>query len=155
MTLAEADSIQGDDVKSIEANKKTVREFTRVFKNEHNVDVIERLFSRDFRHHFAPPTRPGLEGFKDIGRMMNHAFPDVVVTEEDLIANDNTVVERSSAVATHKGDFMGTAPTGRQIRWTEIHIYRFVDGKIAQHWVEFSLLQLLQQIGAIPSSQEK
>ena len=87
--------------------------------------------------------------------MMNHAFPDVVVTEEDLIANENTVVERSSAVARHKGEFMGTSPTGRKIRWTEIHIYRFVDGKIAEHWVELSMLQLLQQIGTIPSPQEK
>ena len=140
---------------SIETHMKSVREFTRVFKNEHNVDVVDRLFARDFRHHFAPPIKPGLEGFKDIGRMMNQAFPDVVVTEQDLIANDSTVVERSSATGTHKGDFMGTAPTGRKIHWTEIHIYRFADGKIAEHWVEFSLLQLLQQIGAVPSPQGK
>jgi predicted ester cyclase len=139
------------ETRTLENNKKGVREFTRVFKNEHNVDGIDHLFSKNFKHNFAPPVKPGLEGFKDIGRMMNRAFPDVVVTEEDMIANDTTVVERSSAAATHKGDFMGTAPTGRRIRWTEIHIYRFADGKIVEHWVEFSLLQLLQQIGAIPS----
>jgi predicted ester cyclase len=140
---------------SIENNMKAVRAFTRIFKNEHNVDGIDHLFAKDFQHHFAPPLKPGLEGFKDIGRMMNHAFPDVVVTEEDLIANDNTVVERSSAAAMHKGDFMGTPATGRRIRWTEIHVYRFVDGKIAAHWVELSMLQLLQQIGAIPSPEGK
>jgi predicted ester cyclase len=140
---------------SAEAHKKAVREFTRVFKNDHNVDGIDHLFAEDFQHHFAPPIKPGLAGFKDIGRMMNHAFPDVVVTEEDLIANDTTVVERSSAVGTHKGDFMGAAPTARKIHWTEIHIYRFENGRIARHWVEFSLLQLLQQIGGVPSSQGK
>ncbi len=75
----------------------------------------------------------------------------MVVTEKDLIANDTTVVERSSAAATHNGEFMGTPPTGRKIRWTEIHIYRFADGKIVEHWVELSMLQLLQQIGAIPT----
>jgi predicted ester cyclase len=138
---------------STEDNMKTVRTFTRVFKNEHNVDGIDHLFAKDFKHNFAPPLRPGLAGFKDIGRMMNHAFPDVVVTEHDLIANENTVVERSSASATHKGDFMGTPPTGRKIHWTEIHIYRLVDGRIAEHWVELSMLQLLQQIGAIPPPQ--
>jgi predicted ester cyclase len=140
---------------SIEDKTKAVRTFTRVFKNEHNVDGIDHLFAPDFKHNFAPPLRPGLAGFKDIGRMMNHAFPDVVVTEQDLIANDTTVVERSSAAATHKGEFMGTAPTGRKIRWTEIHIYRFAGGKIAEHWVELSMLQLLQQIGAIPAPREK
>lgn len=137
---------------SIEGNKRVVREFTRVFKNEHNVDAIDHLFARQFQHHFAAPVKPGVEGFKDVGRMMNHAFPDVVVTEEDLIANEDTVVERSSAAGTHQGEFMGVAPTGRNIRWTEIHIYRFVDGKIAGHWVEFSLFQLLQQIGVAASA---
>jgi predicted ester cyclase len=139
------------EMDSIEGNKRAVREFTRVFKNEHHVDSIDHLFAKEFAHHFPPPIRPGLEGFKDIGRTMNHAFPDVVVTEEDLIANEDTVVERSSAAGTHKGEFMGTAPTGRKIHWTEIHIYRFVGGKIAAHWVELSMLQLLRQIGAIPS----
>jgi hypothetical protein len=49
---------------------------------------------------------------------MNCAFPDVVVTEEDLIAVDGKVVERSSAVGTHRGDSMGIAPH-RQARLVE------------------------------------
>lgn len=136
---------------STQDHMKSVRTFTRIFKNEHNVNGIDHLFAADFKHHFAPPVKPGTAGFKDIGRMMNHAFPDVVVTEHDLIANDTTVVERSSAAATHKGDFNGVPATGRKIHWTEMHIYRFYDGKIAEHWVEMSMLQLLQQIGAIPT----
>ena len=95
---------------SIENNMKAVRTFTQIFKNEHDVDGIDHLFAWDFKHNFAPPLKPGLGGFKDIGRMMNHAFPDVVVTEEDLISNDSTVVERSSPAATHQGEFMGTSP---------------------------------------------
>lgn len=128
-------------------NKEVVREFTRIFKNEHNVDGIGHLFAADFRHHFKPPVRAGLEGFKDIGRMMNTAFPDVVVTEEDLIEGDGKVVERSSAVATHRAPLMGEPPTNKQVRWTEIHIYRIKDGKIAEHWVEWAMFDLLNQIG--------
>jgi predicted ester cyclase len=89
-------------------NAKVVREFTRVFKNQHNVDAIDHLFAPGFAHHFASPVRPGLAGFKDVGRMMNAAFPDVVVTEEDLILGGDKVVERSSARATHRGDLMGS-----------------------------------------------
>jgi predicted ester cyclase len=132
-----------------EKNKAVVREFTRIFKNEHNVDGIDRLFAGNFQHHFKPPVRAGLDGFKDIGRMMNTAFPDVVVKEEDLIATEDTVVERSSAVATHRAPMMGEPPTNKQVRWSEIHIYRLRDGKIIEHWVEFSLLELLKQTGAI------
>jgi predicted ester cyclase len=82
--------------------------------------------------------------------MMNGAFPDVVVTEEDLIASGDMVVERSSAVATHKGSMMGEKATNKRINWTEIHIYRLQDGNIREHWVEMAMMELLQQIGVLP-----
>jgi len=135
---------------TIEQNQAAVRQFTKLFKNEHNVDVVDQLFAPNFRHNFKMPIPPGLEGFKAVGRMMNAAFPDVVVTERDLIANENTVVERSSAAATHKGELMGAAPTGKKCQWTEIHIYRFDDaGKIVEHWVEWSTFELLTQLGIV------
>lgn len=134
-----------------EENKKVVREFTRIFKNEHNVEGVAHLFDRSFTHHFRAPLPAGLEGFKQVGRMMNGAFPDVVVTEEDLIASGDKVVERSSAVATHRGSLMGENPTNKRIHWTEIHIYRVQAGTIREHWVELAMLELLQQIGAQPA----
>ena len=133
-----------------ERNKEIVREFTRIFKNEHNVDGVGHLFDTNFIHHFRTPLPAGLEGFKQVGRMMNGAFPNVVVREEDLIASGDKVVERSSATATHKGSLMGEKPTNKRISWTEIHIYRVQDGKIREHWVEFAMLELLQHIGALP-----
>jgi predicted ester cyclase len=131
-----------------ELNKRIVREFTRIFKNEHNVEGIGHLFHNDFTHHFRMPVAPGLEGFQQVGRMMNGAFPDVVVTEEDLIAEGDRVVERSSAIATHNGSLTGENPTNQRIHWTEIHIYGLRDGKIREHWVEMAMVELLQQIGA-------
>ncbi len=130
-------------------NKRVVREFTRIFKNQHDVDGIDHLFAADFGHHFKPPVRPGLEGFKDIGRRLNSAFPDVVVTEEDMIAEADKVVERSSAMATHRGSLTGEPPTNRRVGWTEIHVYRIREGRIAEHWVEFAMLDLMKQIGAL------
>lgn len=129
-----------------ESNKMTVREFTRIFKNEHNVDGVDYLFDDDFVHHFRQDVPSGLEGFKTIGRLMNGAFPDVIVTEEDLICGDNKVVERSSVVGTHSSEIFGIAATGNKVRWTEIHIYEIKEGKIRQHWVEWSDLELLHQL---------
>src|SRR5580704_3696067 len=82
------------------------------------------LFGWFVTHHFRAPLPSGFEGFRQVGLMMNGAFPDVVVTEEDLIASGDMVVERSSAVATHKGSMMGAPPTNKRVKWSEIHIYR-------------------------------
>jgi predicted ester cyclase len=131
-------------------NTRIVREFTRVFKNEHNVDGIDHLFDPAFQHHFRLPVPPGLEGFKVVGRLINGAFPDVRVAETDLIAVGDRVVERSDVVGTHLGAFMGAPPSKKAVKWSEIHIYRLSDGKIAEHWVELAMLEIMQQIGAIP-----
>jgi predicted ester cyclase len=132
---------------SAEQNKQSVREFTRIFKNEHNVDGIDHLFAANFKHNFKMPLKPGLEGFKDLGRMMNGAFPNVVVTEQDLIASADKVVERSKASGTNSGSFMGMPATGKKVEWTEIHIYEFdAQGKIREHWAELSMFELVNQL---------
>jgi predicted ester cyclase len=134
---------------SIDENKAAIREFTRIFKNEHNVDGIDHLFAPTFRHNFPAPLPPGLEGLKAVGRMMNGAFPDVVVTEKDLIATEDTVVERSAAQATNLGSYQGYPPTNAPCHWTEIHIYRMAAGKVVEHWAEVDLLGLMTQVGAV------
>ena len=134
-----------------EWNKRTIREFTRIFKNEHNVDGVAHLFdTQNFVHHFRTQLPTGFEGLRQVGIMMNRVFPDVVVTEEDLIASGDRVVERSSAVATHLGSMMGETPTNKQVRWSEIHIYRLKNGKICEHWAEIAMMELLQQVGVLP-----
>jgi predicted ester cyclase len=133
-----------------ERNKQVIREFTRLFKNEHNVDGVAHLFDKNFIHHFRAPLPAGFEGLRQVGIMMNGAFPDVVVTERDLIACGDKVVERSSAVATHKGSMMGEKSTNKRVAWSEIHIYRVENGKISEHWAEIAMMELLQQIGALP-----
>ncbi len=104
------------------------------------MDGVGHLFDNNFVH----------EGLRQVGIMMNGAFPDVVVTEEDLVASGDRVVERSSAVATHKGSMMGEPATSKRIQWSEIHIYRLKDGKIYEHWAEIAMMELLQQIGVLP-----
>ena len=133
-----------------ETNKHIIREFTRIFKNEHNVNGVGHLFDSQFVHHFRTAMPAGFEGLRQVGIMMNGAFPDVVVTEEDLIAAGDKVVERSSAVATHAGPLMGRPATNKRVAWSEIHIYRLTNGKIVEHWAEIAMMELLQQTGVLP-----
>ena len=135
-------------------NKQVIRAFTRIFKNQHDVNGVGHLFDKHFIHHFRSPLPDGFEGLRQVGIMMNRAFPDVVVTEEDLIASGDRVVERSTAIATHRGSMMGEAPTNKQVKWSEIHIYRVQDGTIREHWAEIAMMELLQQIGVLPQNAE-
>ena len=135
----------------IEENKAVVMRFVQEFKNQANHAIVAELYTPNFIHHFRDPRIPeGREGLKQLGRTVHGAFPDVRVTVEDLFGEGDRVVERSSVRATHKGEFNGVSATGKQVGWTETHIYRFENGKIAELWSEVDFLGLLMQLGAIP-----
>ena len=135
-----------------EENKATIRKFVREFKNKDNMDIVDELFTKTFRHHMKDPRLPpGREALKFIGRSVFEAFPDVKANIEDLLSDGDKVVERTMASATHKGGFNGVPPTGKPVVWTELHVYRFENGKIAELWSEIDFLGIMTQIGALPA----
>ena len=77
------------------------------------------------------------------------AFPDLVVTVHDQVAEDDKVVTRWSATGTHAGDFAGVPATGRPVAVSGIHIHRVRGGRLIEHWEELNLLGVLRQIGVL------
>jgi predicted ester cyclase len=77
-------------------------------------------------------------------------FWTVQLIAEDMIAEGDKVVVRSTFRGTHKGDLMGIPPTGKQVTMPLILIYRIADDKIVEHWMQADALGLLQQLGVIP-----
>jgi predicted ester cyclase len=132
-------------------NKAVVRRFIEEFKNKASPTVVDELLAVDFVHHFKDPRLPaGREALKILGGMVTSAFPGVHATVEDLLADGDKVVERTTATGVHKGEFNGVPPTDRPVTWTEMHIYRLENGKIAELWSEIDFLAILMQIGAMP-----
>ena len=147
--VACGDSSSGSE----EENKRIVSRFIEEFKNNANHGIVDELFTADFVHHLKDPRLPpGRDAIKLLGQTIVAGFPDVRATVEDLLADGDKVIERTTAVASHTGDFNGIPATGNQVTWTELHIYRLEDGKIAELWSEIDLLTLLVQLGAIPGS---
>jgi predicted ester cyclase len=113
--------------------------------------TFDEIFAESYRHHNMPvPDIPGTkEGFRRLVMATRHAFPDVKVEIENVIEEGDLVVFNDSVEATSRGDFLGVPPTGRQLRWTEIHMLRVVGAKIVEHWANFDQLGILKQLGAI------
>lgn len=79
------------------------------------------------------------------------AFPDIAIHVEKTIATDDYVVTRYTATATHRGTWLGVAPTGKAVTWTGINIFRIACGRIAESWGEADHLRLLQELGGEPN----
>lgn len=136
---------------SIEENKAIARRLIEEIVNKGNYDVIDDLVAANYVDHNAPPgLAPGIEGFKQFHPMLRAGFPDWHDTIEDIIAEDDKVVARVTARGTHKGEFMGIAPTDKQVTMTGILIWRVSGGKIVEEWFEHDMMGMMQQLGVVP-----
>ena len=137
---------------STDDNRTLTQRFYEEVWNKGNLDAVDDLMTSDFVDHAAPPGFPsGPEGAKQVFTMYRNAFPDFRLSVEDLIAEDDRVVARWVTQGTHQGELMGIPPTGKPVTVTGIDVFRIAGGKIAEHWAEFDMLGLMQQLGVIPA----
>jgi len=131
----------------IEDNKATVRRLFDEYLNRHDT-ALESLLYADavFR---APAGELRGEAHRQFLLSIFSAFPDVHYDLVDQIAEGDKVASRWRCVATHRGEFMGVAPTGKRVTVTGLTINRIVNGKIVEEWAEWDNLGLMQQLGAV------
>jgi predicted ester cyclase len=92
----------------------------------------------------VPPTR---EGFKQSVTALKTAFPDLHYAIDDAIESGDRIVHRMTASGTMNGDFLGMPATGKRATWTEIHIGRLANGRVAEHWGLVDRQGMLVQLG--------
>ncbi|HTD04460.1 ester cyclase [Undibacterium sp.] len=129
-------------------NKMLVRRLYEDCFNTGNLEVLAELLARDFT---GGQGEKGSTGFGAIIAGLRRGFPDAHFTLEDMFAEDDRVAVRWSLTATHKGPFAGVAASHKAVAQTAIAIYRIVDGKIHQAWLQADRLGLRQQIGGAPA----
>jgi steroid delta-isomerase-like uncharacterized protein len=133
-------------------NKALLRRFYEELWSQGDLGTIPELVAEDFvDHHPLPGAPPGREGLAALVTSWRTAFPDMHETCEDLIAERDKVVGRFTMRGTHSGEFMGVSPTGRSVTMSGIDIVRVAGGKIIEFWYGEHLLELMQQLGAVPN----
>jgi steroid delta-isomerase-like uncharacterized protein len=137
---------------STEENKALVRRLIEESNKgqEAGMAALEELYAPDYVYHLGGFGDMDLAAWKQLALAWYTALPDSHTTLEDLIAEGDKVVARCTMRATHRGEFMGIPPTGKQVSVPGIEIHRIEDGKFVVTWDSYDMLGLLQQLGAIP-----
>jgi predicted ester cyclase len=143
---------QGEPVMSPEANSILVHRYLEEVIHQGNVAAIDESIATN--HILTWPGSPspmcGPEGFKHLLIIYGSAFPDLHWTTEEVTAQGETVVARLRAHGTHQRELMGMPPTGKQVTWTETHIFLVAGGKLVEHWTNLDQVSMLQHLGVLP-----
>jgi predicted ester cyclase len=124
-------------VSTAEENKVLVRRFLKAQANA-DPDALEELLAPDFvDHSLQPDQEPGREGFIRSVAEEPAIFSNLRATIDDQVAEGDKVTTRFTWRRIHdRGEFLGLAPTGMEIKTTAIVINRVSGGKIVEEWSE-------------------
>ena len=111
---------------------------------------IAEIVAPDEVHHWGiGGDTTGFEEFSERWDQFFTAFPDLEFTVDLVVAQDDLVATHWTATGTHRGEWLGIAPTEREVTWQGINIFRFECGQIVESWGRADHLGLLNQLGAI------
>lgn len=133
------------------ANKETFKRFQDV-TNTHDPELISQTIDEIVDPDVVirtplPVEAAGAAALKEVFAKLHQVFPDLQVSVEDMVAEADKVAGRNSVSGTHQGEYMGIPATGVSVTYTEIFIFRFETGRIAETWGVVDVFSQLKQLG--------
>ena len=78
------------------------------------------------------------------------AFPDWHEEIVQLVAEGDAVAGRFRCSGTHRGEFLGEAPTHKRMDVEEVFFVRAEDGRLVDFWALEDSLSRMRQLGLLP-----
>jgi len=106
---------------SVTENKALITRYMAAIAEDKSPATLDRFIAEEaLKQHIA-----GSEA----------AFPGYRIEVDEMIAANDQVAVYGTVKGTHRGEFMDLSPTGRDVSFPLIIIYRIVEGKIVDHWL--------------------
>ena len=130
-----------------QANIDLIRRALSAF-NAADLERCMTFMAEDFAINLAgmPFQMRGREAWKSNAEVMQIAFPGIQAQIDDIFASGDRVAVRLTFHGTHGGEFLGIAPTGRDVVFTSLELYCVVDGRLAEEWICSDLTTLMRQL---------
>jgi steroid delta-isomerase-like uncharacterized protein len=120
--------------------------------NRHDAAAQAALFAPGMVRHDLTAMIANAEGGQAVGnflQMLRGAMPDLHMELEDAFSDGHgRVAARVTLTGTHEGEFLGAAPTGAQVSFAAITLYRIENGQAAEAWSLVDWSGALRQMGA-------
>lgn len=117
--------------------------------NAGDLDGYLELYDDSIRLHGYSPGSMSKQEVRDFYTMIHEAFAGPQLVFHEVFSEGDRLVIRFTMTGTHRGEFMGIPPTGRDVAVDGITILHFRDGKCVERWSIADMLGWLVQLGAV------
>lgn len=132
----------------------TVRSYFCLLDRQ-QLHLLDQLTTPDYTLHFAGIPEPlNLAAANQLVAGFQAAFPDLRHDIERITVADDRVEAAITGSGTQRGDFQGVPASGRAIQTPTHHTFRFEHGRIAEHWIELDMADIMRQIISGPTGAE-
>ena len=116
--------------------------------------VWDEVMAPDVIYHFnsLPDKVVGLEANKEFNKDLFIGFPKLKSTIENIVAENDVVVYRSTLEGKQTGPFLGMPATNKTAKINDFTMLKIKDGKVSEWWYETNLLAAMQQLGMMPDA---
>ncbi len=140
-------------------NKAVARRHIDEVWNKGNLASMEDTHAESYMHHdpHDPWKRshgPGPNAIKKLVHFYRHAFPDLHITIDEIVADGDVVVARFSSRGTHTNEFGNIKAKNTVVKLAGVFWWRFADGKIVEGHSYYDAHGFLRQLGAVPEMAE-
>jgi steroid delta-isomerase-like uncharacterized protein len=134
-------------------NKELIKRWFEEVWNRGRSEAIDELFAVDgIAHGLAEDDQNPMRGpadFKVFHGKFREAFPNMLISVDDMIAEGDKVAARCSVRGKHTGDSLGFAATQAPVEFSGITIVRIKNGQIVEAWNHFDFMKMYRQLGTI------
>jgi steroid delta-isomerase-like uncharacterized protein len=121
-----------------------------------NPSVVDEIYPADcviYGKRIPRAQRFGREGFKTYGASLYGAFPDLKITHDMVLTDDEGQYQAIlwTMEGTNLGPFGAIPPLGHKVHIEGVDIFRVENGQIQELYLMPDTLTLLQQMGVIPT----
>ena len=120
--------------------------------NNNKVDECMLYYAPEHQIKSKPSEAGRDQGIKPFLTQIRETWADIQITVEHIVAEDDWVMARSRAIATHTKVVLGVPPTNKKIEAIFWDLHRFNDeGLIIETWNMMDNLAIMQQLGLLPA----
>jgi steroid delta-isomerase-like uncharacterized protein len=150
---AHADMMAADSATKahVAAQEATVSAIMEVI-NGGSVDALDNLLTADFVDHEQDPavTTTGIQGAKDMFTLLRTAYPDFKQETVAMSTSGNLTFMHYRMTGTNTGPWGDMPATGKNTDIMGVDVFRFQDGKVAEHWGYMEQMKMMTQLGLMP-----